>query len=61
MIKWSVLQLSSFCAPQNRSSLLKSVLTEFHELRIHEESMQTDWNRIRQHETVIGVFNNYLD
>ncbi len=48
IIEWSVLQLYPPSYSQNRSSLPKSVLAEFH------------GNSIRQCETVIGVPKNRL-
>jgi hypothetical protein len=60
IIAWSVLQLSPPSSLQNRSSLPKSVLAEFHGLGIHEEFMETDWNSIPQCETAIGAANNRL-
>jgi hypothetical protein len=60
IIEWLLLQLSSPSSPQNRSSLPKSVLVEFHELGTHEQSMETDGSAIRQCETVIGTAKNRL-
>jgi hypothetical protein len=60
MIEWSVLQWSPPSYPQNRSSLPKSVLAEFHGLAAHHESIETDGNSIRQCETVIGAAKNRL-
>jgi len=58
--KRSVLQLSPASYPQNRSSLPKSVLAEFHGLGTYEEFMETDGNSTRQCETVIEAAKNHF-
>jgi hypothetical protein len=47
IIEWSVFQLSPPAYPQNRSSLPKSVLAEFHRLGTHEESMETQFDNVK--------------
>jgi len=47
MIEWFVLQLSPPSYPQNRSSLPKSVLAEFHGFGTHEKSMETQFNNVK--------------